>query len=157
MTPIHALVAHARRLWSARTGSHTSESSDERDESDPTPEAPPEAPDESTDGRLAVETPGDLPAPPRGVDSKADFAVATGFTPEEYVIRALDASDGRLEQPAIVELVGLSEHTVSRSLCEMERCGRITRFRIGRRNVVCLPDATPEVGTDPTEVPTPAP
>lgn len=152
---MHEFIAHVRRSLFSPTDTAPTETNAGQSILDPAPEAPPETRDDDpTDRRGTGEAPGDLPAPPRRIGSKADFTVATGFTPEEYVIRALDASDGHLEQPAIVELVGLSEYTLSRILCEMETRGQITRIRIGRRNVVCLPDATPDLGTDPAEVPT---
>ena len=62
---------------------------------------------------------------------------------EELVIRLLAEYDGYTWQGHIVRDLEWSEPKTSRILSSMERTGRITRYRIGRRNVVCLPDREP--------------
>lgn len=72
--------------------------------------------------------------------SRSDIPVVTGLTAEEYVRRGLERHGGRLRQQEIVKYTGWSEATVSRTLSAMEDDGQITRVRLGRENVVCLPD-----------------
>jgi predicted transcriptional regulator len=48
-----------------------------------------------------------------------------------------------MRQTNICETSGWSKATVSRTLCEMEDAGQITRIRVGKGKVVCLPDAMP--------------
>lgn len=63
---------------------------------------------------------------------------------DERVIRFLDESDGYTWQGEIVSGLEWSAVKTSRTLSEMEEKGRITRYRIGRRKVVCLPHRVPE-------------
>lgn len=72
--------------------------------------------------------------------ARADIPVETGLTAEEYVRRGLERHGGRLRQQEIVQRTGWSEATVSRTLSAMEDDGQISRVRLGRENVVCLPD-----------------
>lgn len=74
---------------------------------------------------------------------KADVLVETGLPPEKYVRRGLASHGGRLRQQEVCALTGWSEASVSRTLTEMEEAGQITRIRVGRENIVCLPHAVP--------------
>lgn len=77
--------------------------------------------------------------------SKADIVSETGLTPEEYLLQFVAVHGGRVEQQRIVALTGWSESAVSHALAGMEKHGLVARVRVGRRNVVCLPEATPDV------------
>ena len=78
-------------------------------------------------------------------DEEADL-----MTNEEYIHQILRDNDGRMKQSAIVDHVDWSKATVSRQLSRMEREGTIERIRIGRENVVVLPE-----DTEPAEPPSP--
>lgn len=75
----------------------------------------------------------------------AEIFAETGILPEDYIYRLVEDADGRLDQQQIVNRTGWSEATVSRRLSAMEENGDITRFKVGRKNVVCLPEAVPEM------------
>lgn len=87
------------------------------------------------------------------VDTKADVYVKTGLFPEEFVLRVVEANGGRIRQQGICSRTGWSDGAVSRILSKMEDAGAITRVRIGRGKIVCLPDAKAEIldSSDPDE------
>lgn len=74
----------------------------------------------------------------------ADELTRLGVTSEEYVLDLVEEHGGRMRQTAVCEKSGWSKATVSRTLCDMEDAGQITRVRVGRGKVVCLPDAVPD-------------
>lgn len=63
----------------------------------------------------------------------------------DEVIRLLADCDGYTWQGHIVDALGWSEAKTSRKLSALEDERRITRYRVGRRNVVCLPHREPAV------------
>lgn len=80
--------------------------------------------------------------------NQRDEARATGgearfVTREEEVIRFLAENDGYAWQGAIGDALEWTKSKTSRTLSEMEADGRITRYQIGRRKVVCLPHREP--------------
>jgi uncharacterized membrane protein len=59
---------------------------------------------------------------------------------EERVERLLERNDGRMKQAAIVTETGWSNAKVSQLLSAMAEEGRIEKLRIGRENLISLPD-----------------
>jgi len=59
---------------------------------------------------------------------------------EELVERMLDRNGGRMKQANIVKETGWSNAKVSQLLSEMDEDGRIDKLRIGRENLISLPD-----------------
>ncbi|MFB6282101.1 MAG: helix-turn-helix transcriptional regulator [Haloferacaceae archaeon] len=59
---------------------------------------------------------------------------------EERVERLLRANDGRMKQAAIVRETGWSDAKVSQLLSSMADEGRIDKLRLGRENLISLPD-----------------
>jgi uncharacterized membrane protein len=59
---------------------------------------------------------------------------------EERVERLLERNDGRMKQAAIVAETGWSNAKVSQLLSAMDEEGRIDKLRIGRENLISLPD-----------------
>lgn len=100
-------------------------------------------------------------APPRsgadGVDAGRPESEPTddlppfALTPTEEVVHLLRDRGGRASQGEIVEALELSPATVSRRLGEMEAAGRIVRYPVGRRKIVCLPDSRPAAVRSPYE------
>lgn len=66
------------------------------------------------------------------------------LTSEERVVKLLSEKNGYTWQGEIAEAFGWSAAKTSRTLTKMETKGRITRYRVGRRKVVCLPNQEPE-------------
>ncbi|WP_425601058.1 helix-turn-helix transcriptional regulator [Halosolutus halophilus] len=65
---------------------------------------------------------------------------------EERVHRMLKRNGGRMKQASIVKETGWSNAKVSQLLSQMDDDGEIEKLRIGRENLITLPDV------DPTEV-----
>lgn len=59
---------------------------------------------------------------------------------EERVERLLERNDGRMKQAAIVTETGWSNAKVSQLLSAMADDGRVEKLRIGRENLISLPD-----------------
>ena len=62
---------------------------------------------------------------------------------EERVARLLEANGGRMKQAAIVTETGWSNAKVSQLLSEMDENDEIEKLRIGRENLITLPDVDP--------------
>ncbi|ADB62204.1 hypothetical protein Htur_3340 [Haloterrigena turkmenica DSM 5511] len=65
---------------------------------------------------------------------------------DERVRRLLEQNGGRMKQATIVKETGWSDAKVSQLLSEMDDDDRIRKLRIGRENLITLPDI------DPTEI-----
>lgn len=65
-------------------------------------------------------------------------------TDEEKVVHLLARHGGYTWQGDVVTELDWSESKTSRTLSRMEEEDRVTRYQIGRRNVVCLPHREPE-------------
>ena len=111
-------------------------------------------------GGNAPATPADTPPPtdaPDPVDTDADGtppAAAAGdsadaddedvdlslLSDEERVERLLAQNDGRMKQATIVDEMGWSDAKVSQLLSAMAEDGRIDKLRLGRENLISLPD-----------------
>ena len=59
---------------------------------------------------------------------------------EERVERLLEENGGRMKQANIVSETGWSNAKVSQLLSAMDEDGRIDKLRIGRENLISLPD-----------------
>jgi hypothetical protein len=91
--------------------------------------APDEPPDDmpqtdATDANTAVDA---------GVDSEL-------LSDEERVEQLLERNDGRMKQASIVDATGWSNAKVSQLLSAMDEDDRIDKLRIGRENLISLPD-----------------
>ena len=116
-----------------------------------------------SDGGNAPATPGDTPPPTDAhdptdpADTDADGAApaaAAGdsadadedevdlslLSDEERVERLLAQNDGRMKQATIVDEMGWSDAKVSQLLSAMADEGRIDKLRLGRENLISLPD-----------------
>lgn len=84
--------------------------------------------------------------PPGGPPVDADGAnadPAAGAVPladEDRVRRAVAEAGGRMRQTAVAETLGWSRSKTSRVLARMEDDGRIRKLRLGRENVIALPE-----------------
>lgn len=115
----------------SKFGPNRSESVDESaGERDATPETETDAPDWFDSGDL---------------ESQADVVAELDLTPAEFVVRLLRDYDGRLRQQQIADYTAWSEGTVCRVLDTAESDGHVVRVRIGRENVVYLPEKAPKV------------
>jgi hypothetical protein len=82
--------------------------------------------------------------PPESEDSgSSDEPPLELLAPPDRVLHVLDERGGRVPQTDIVEETGWSKAKVSRTLSEMEENGQISRYRLGRGNVVTRPDVDP--------------
>lgn len=63
----------------------------------------------------------------------------------ESVVTLLRDEEGRLWQGDLVERLDVSASTVSRWLASLEEDGRVERLRIGRENLVMLPEQHPDL------------
>jgi hypothetical protein len=105
----------------------------------------------------APRPPDDTPAPVGSADpTEPDAADADDGTPgdgddesavdlsllsdEERVERLLERNDGRMKQATIVDEMGWSDAKVSQLLSAMADEGRIDKLRLGRENLISLPD-----------------
>jgi uncharacterized membrane protein len=59
---------------------------------------------------------------------------------EERIERHLEAAGGRMKQAEIVDRTGWSNAKVSQVLSQMDEDGRVEKLRIGRENLISLPD-----------------
>ncbi len=88
------------------------------------------------------------PQPSTSTETTADEPPAENEAPvdpellsdEERVTRLLEKNDGRMKQAMIVEETGWSSAKVSQLLSKMEEDGQINKLRIGRENLISLPE-----------------
>ena len=116
----------------------------------------------STDGGVGVDDAAANPAADRretdlGTDPAADAGDegseqsedAAGVDPsllsdEERVEHLLERNGGRMKQATIVQETGWSDAKVSQLLSAMTDDGRVEKLRLGRENLISLPDADEE-------------
>ena len=115
--------------WSRR------EDDDGRPDDGSTPRAPDAA---DADPEATPATAGAEPADPEATASEPSDAEL--LSDEERVERLLERNDGRMKQASIVDETGWSNAKVSQLLSTMEDTGRIEKLRIGRENLISLPD-----------------
>ena len=72
-------------------------------------------------------------------------------TDRERVLALLEENNGKLRQSNIVEETEWSKAKVSRLLARLDDNGDITKIRLGRENVICLPGREPEGSKPRTE------
>jgi hypothetical protein len=101
---------------------------------DPEPDV---APDDEADGDDAAEPDDDDEDSDDGIDE-------TLLSDEERVTRLLERNGGRMKQAKIVSETGWSNAKVSQLLSSMDDDEQIDKLRIGRENLITLPDE--EVG-----------
>ncbi|WP_049935054.1 helix-turn-helix transcriptional regulator [Haloplanus natans] len=68
----------------------------------------------------------------------------TLLSDEERVEHLLDRNGGRMKQARIVKETGWSDAKVSQLLSTMADDGRVEKLRLGRENLISLPDEEPE-------------
>jgi uncharacterized membrane protein len=122
-----------------------------RDRDTPPPAEPPATPDaEASD------------VPPAGADADgaaadtadnreteaADDVDLSLLSDEERIEHLLERNDGRMKQATIVDEVGWSDAKVSQLLSAMAEEGRVDKLRLGRENLISLPDDGDEGDTD---------
>jgi hypothetical protein len=73
-------------------------------------------------------------------DDDEDEIDETLLSDEERVTRMLEANGGRMKQANIVKETGWSNAKVSQLLSSMDEDDRIDKLRIGRENLITLPD-----------------
>lgn len=71
------------------------------------------------------------------------------LTDRERVQQLVRENGGRMKQSKIVNSVDWSKAKVSRLLAELEEEGRVTKLRLGRENLVCLPGHEPTASQSP--------
>jgi|GEM_PF-2043864 len=79
------------------------------------------------------------PAPPSGPTQPSPPR-----SDRETVLALLEEHDGKLRQSNIVEETDWSKAKVSRLLARLDDNGDVTKIRLGRENVICLPGQEPE-------------
>jgi uncharacterized membrane protein len=105
----------------------------------------------ATPGESTAE--GDAPAnsAPGGDSTEAENGGGVTDAPllsdEERVLTLLQERDGRMKQADIVDATDWSNAKVSQLLSEMAEGGEIRKLRIGRENLITLPEEAPD-GTD---------
>ena len=72
-------------------------------------------------------------------------------TDREKIRQLVTENGGRMKQSRIVESVDWSKAKVSRLLAELEEDGQITKLRLGRENLVCLPGHEPTASKSPEQ------
>lgn len=86
-------------------------------------------------------TESETPTPDQTATQPSDDPVDTELlSDEERVVRLLEANDGRMKQAKIVEETRWSNAKVSQLLSGMADEGRIEKLRLGRENIISLPD-----------------
>ena len=76
-----------------------------------------------------------------GGDERVERHRASGRLPvRERVERLLDRNGGRMRQAAIVRETGWSDAKVSQLLSRMAEAGQVEKLRLGRENLISLPD-----------------
>lgn len=76
--------------------------------------------------------------------STATCKTSDSPTDAEYIKQLLQDAGGYLRQQELVARTKWSEATVSRKLARMEGNDQIVRHKVGRENIVCLPEAVPD-------------
>ena len=80
------------------------------------------------------------PEPESEDESDDDGVDPELLSDSERVERLLERNDGRMKQAAIVDETGWSDAKVSQLLSSMADEGRVEKLRLGRENLISLPD-----------------
>jgi hypothetical protein len=91
------------------------------------------------------DTDADADTDARGRDGSVDEAAVDPalLSDEERVEHLLDRNGGRMKQARIVKETGWSDAKVSQLLSTMADEGRVEKLRLGRENLISLPDEEP--------------
>jgi hypothetical protein len=131
---------------------------DGRPEDDAGTTAPPDATDggeamtagaaAGVDAADGSDSSGDVGADGEGDDDPGPFAGVDEelLSDEERVERLLEYNGGRMKQANIVTETGWSNAKVSQLLSGMDEAERIDKLRIGRENLISLPEADDGIG-----------
>ena len=105
--------------------------------------------DRETDGHAAA-SPADASASTEETDqpSTTDETDLSLLSDEERVERLLETNGGRMRQAAIVDETGWSDAKVSQLLSAMAEDDRVEKLRLGRENLISLPEAAHGSGVD---------
>ncbi|MFC6731012.1 MarR family transcriptional regulator [Haladaptatus sp. DYSN1] len=82
---------------------------------------------------------------PSADEPSTDKPADTIYSDEAFIEHLLSASDGRLNQAAIVSQTDWSKSKVSRLLSAMADDGDVVKIQLGRENLICLPGAEPAI------------
>ena len=80
------------------------------------------------------------PEPESEDENEDDVVDPELLSDSERVERLLERNDGRMKQAAIVDETGWSDAKVSQLLSSMADEGRVEKLRLGRENLISLPD-----------------
>lgn len=83
--------------------------------------------------------------------AESDHHTDEFVTDQEKIRQLVTENGGRMKQSRIVESVDWSKAKVSRLLAELEDDGQITKLRLGRENLVCLPGHEPTASQSPEQ------
>lgn len=75
-----------------------------------------------------------------GGDGDASDVPPDLMSPAERVLTALEARGGRMRQQELVEETGWTESKTSKVVTELREDGTIDAFRLGRENIISLPE-----------------
>ena len=103
------------------------------------------AADPSAGGVPGTDAVGDPAEEDDAGDDEPDLSL---LSDEERVERLLDANGGRMRQADIVAETGWSDAKVSQLLSAMADEGRVEKLRLGRENLISLPDGAEAEGDD---------
>lgn len=91
------------------------------------------------------------------LDERSAIGTSQQGQPEEFVTdrervrRLITENGGRMKQSRIVDSVDWSKAKVSRLLADLEEDGQVTKLRLGRENLVCLPGHEPTASQSPDQ------
>lgn len=88
---------------------------------------------------------------PNSIGTEADTDRQEFVTDRERVRRLLEENGGRMKQSEIVHSVNWSKAKVSRLLADLEEDDLITKLRLGRENLICLPGHEPTASKSPEQ------
>lgn len=88
---------------------------------------------------------------PASLPNETDSEREEFVTDRERVRRLLRENGGRMKQSNIVDSVDWSKAKVSRLLADLEEDNQITKLRLGRENLVCLPGHEPTASKSPEQ------
>ncbi|MGQ3413624.1 hypothetical protein [Natrinema versiforme] len=88
---------------------------------------------------------------PASLANEAESDHEEFVTDRERVRQLLRENGGRMKQSNIVDSVDWSKAKVSRLLADLEDDDQITKLRLGRENLVCLPGHEPTASKSPEQ------
>lgn len=97
---------------------------------------------ETDESHVAATEPADEHTDSEEPAEEADEADLSLLSDEERVIQLIEANGGRMKQATIVEETDWSNAKVSQVLSSMADDGTVEKLRLGRENLISLPDET---------------